>query len=146
MQVFTYGILMADAQVGATLQDYRLDFGWHATIVPEPAGLTYGGLVTDVDYRRLAMYDRIEGVSGGYYRRIAVEVTPRGGEPVTAWAYTMNPAHLAAAKGEMGARYDLGSLTWRMHQQYDRLQLPPYAHDELDHRDEQWHREVAEDE
>jgi gamma-glutamylcyclotransferase (GGCT)/AIG2-like uncharacterized protein YtfP len=142
--VFTYGILMSDAQVGATLQNYRLDFGYHATVVEEVAGITYGGLVQDVCEEGLRRYDSIEGVRGdgsGYYARRLVAVTAQGIGPVEAWVYVMNPRYLATAKYEMGARYDLGHLTWRMGQQYDRLHLPPYAHDELEHRVEQWHRE-----
>lgn len=146
--LFVYGLLMRDADRVATLQNYQLDFGYHATVVEVPAGIVYGGLVRNVTPERLAVYDQIEGVSGGYYTRRLVTVATKDDGPVRAWTYVMNPDCLALAKRNATETRDMwlvGSLAQQMHDEYERLNAPIYAHDELDYRVERWRERIAEE-
>lgn len=148
--LFTYGILMSDAACYAKLAGYRLDFGYHATVVEEQGGVTWGGLVKDVTPGMLARYDSIEGVRSGYYTRREVAVATEKDGPVRAWLYVMNQADLGRAKAEMGEAehegrpFPLGSMVQRMHHEYAMLGAPIWAHDELDYRVARWCDEVRE--
>jgi gamma-glutamylcyclotransferase (GGCT)/AIG2-like uncharacterized protein YtfP len=126
--VFAYGILMRDGDTAAKLPGYRLDFGYHATVVADEEAVTYGALIRNVDTVSLWAYDAIEGYREGrpwesYYDRVAVTVTTAQGAAEAAWVYVMNASDLAAARKRFD-RFDLAyiqELMERMEMQYGRL-------------------------
>jgi len=127
--VFTYGILMSDGHVAARLPGYRLDYGYHATVVEQPGSSVYGTLVTGVDERQLRRYDSIEGVDHGYYSRRVVGVNTADGDRL-AWVYVMNRAALVNAKETDGS----GLSEWsyrRMVAEYERVGHGPWAAEQL---------------
>jgi gamma-glutamylcyclotransferase (GGCT)/AIG2-like uncharacterized protein YtfP len=117
--VFVYGILMRDAQVAARLPGYTLRQHGFVTILPDPDGVVYGGLV---EVSTLDRYDQVEGVDrrdplAGYYWRHRVTVDTEDG-PVEAWVYEMNRRWIRGEpyEGEPDAR-----MVAAMMAQYDRL-------------------------
>lgn len=128
--VFVYGILMADANVGAVLPGWELDYASHATVVPGPASsVAYGGLIERVGAERLRSYDAIEGIDFGYYSRQPVTVLV-GEQQRRAWVYVMSPDTRERAKAQ-----GLGLTEWtaeRMSYHYNRLGHPREAFQVLD--------------
>ncbi len=102
MIFFSYGTLL-DAEyqrelfgrsvptAPASARDWQAVFtaSGFLTIVRRPGALVRGALVT-VDARELAICDAWEEVP--LYARVALRVTPDGGDPVDTWAYVRDVA------------------------------------------------------
>lgn len=92
--VFTYGILMRDGDVPASLENHRLAFGRFATVEESPGDVVYGAIISGVSDARLRSYDGIEGCwldqpERSYYTRKLVDVHVVSDQYITAWVYQM---------------------------------------------------------